>query len=696
MRIVPILALTALAAGGQKPPQEYKFQVSTQLVIVNVAVRDSSGHSIENLKASDFAIFEDDRPQKLSVFEYQKLDTEPLAPLAPALATRPSTSPAESAVARAAITPSLPGQIRYKDRRLIVLFFDFSSMQTAEQIRAQKAALQFLQTQITAADLVSIMAFSNQLQVLQDFTSDRDRLLSVVKGFRVGEGSDLAVTGETSDDEAAVDTGAAFTADETEFNIFNTDRKLSALETAAKMLASLPEKKALVYISSGVSRTGMENESQLRATVNAAVRANVSFYPIDARGLVATPPAGDASQGSARGTGIYSGGAQRSMRASFNDQQETLYTLAGDTGGKALLDSNDLSLGIQQAQQGISSYYILGYYSTNTALDGRYRRVKVKLASHIKAKLDYRSGYFAPKDFRRYSASDKERQLEEALLMGDPITDLSLFLEVNYFRLGRDRYFVPVSVKIPGSELELARKGGAESTVLDFIGQIRDSRGMIAGAVRDSIEVKLKGDNVGLMGKRHLEYGTGFTLTPGEYTLKFLCRENETGKMGTFESKFTVPDVLNEQRYLRLSSIVWANQREALSAAVGAAERNKKLLAEDPLVKDGFKLVPSITKVFRKDQDLYVFFEVYDPGTDASRKVPAIVASVAFFRGKLKAFQSDELRVTQPVGRGNVVGVHFTIPLASLAPGRYTCQVNVVDELGKKFAFRRTPLVLLP
>ncbi len=126
---------------------------------------------------------------------------------------------------------------------------------------------------MTGSDMVAIMAFSNRLQVLQDFTDDRDRLAEVIRGFRIGEGSELA--------EEGVDTGAAFTADETEFNIFNTDRKLGALESAAKMMATLPEKKALVYFSSGVGKTGVENQSQLQATVNAAVRSNVSFEVYD-------------------------------------------------------------------------------------------------------------------------------------------------------------------------------------------------------------------------------------------------------------------------------------------------------------------------------------------------------------------------------------------------------------------------------
>ncbi len=225
-------------------------------------------------------------------------------------------------------------------------------------------------------------------------------------------------------------------------------------------------------------------------------------------------------------------------------------------------------------------------------------------------------------------------------------------LEVDWFRLGRDRYFIPLAVKIPGSQIELARKKGLEETTLEFIGQVRNSKGVLAATVRDSIKVKLRGDTAGQLGRRLLQYDTGFTLTPGDYALKFLARENETGKLGTFETKFKVPDLAAPTSYLRLSSVVWANQREPLAAAAGAAERSKRLLATHPLVKDGQKLIPSITKVFRKDQKLYVYFEVYDLGVAAERKTPNIAATLSFFRGKVKAFESEPLRVTQASARG--------------------------------------------
>jgi VWFA-related protein len=670
--------------------QEPKFSVTSRLVVVSVIVNDRDGKPIENLRAEDFTLLEDNKPQKISVFEYQRLG-EPtraqlLTPPPPPSAVTTPKPPAASAKA----TVEQPPTVRYKDRRLLVLFFDFSSMPPEDQIRAQQAGIKFVEEQITPADVVSIMTFTSRLNVAQEFTADRERLLSTIKSFRIGDASELAAEGTTEADDTDE---SLFTADETEFNIFNTDRKLGALESAAKMLGGFPEKKALVYFSSGVGKTGVENQSQLRATVNAAVRANLSFYPVDARGLVATAPLGNASAASPRGTGMYTGQAQRQQRERFNDQQETLYTLAADTGGKALLDSNDLSLGIVQAQRDISSYYILGYYSSNADEDGRFRRVRVRLDRHPQAKLDYRSGYFAPKQWRDFNSSDKERQLEEALMLGDPITDLPLALEVNWFRLLPDRYFVPVAVKIAGSALELARKRGGEETELDFIGQIKDEKGRPQGSLRDAIKVKLVGEQAAKLTQRHLQYDAGFVLAPGKYSLRFLARENQTGKMGTFETSFVVADIAQQQGYLKMSSVVWSNQREPLEAAVGAADRNRRMTMMHPLVSEGRKLVPSITRVFRRDQNLYVYFEVYDPVLNGAAS--GVRASVSFYRGKLKAFETKPVEVSQAAPRRQAVRVQVQVPLDKLEPGNYLCQVSAVDQVGKKFGFARAPIVLL-
>jgi VWFA-related protein len=717
MRAIIATLLSGLLVLSAQPPQTQqetpappakgpvKFGTTLQLVLVDISVKDKNGDPMKGLKAGDFTVLEDGKKQDIKIFQFQELEEtatpEPVPAIKPAAAPAKKepaapAAPVVKAVTANQIAPAKPGEVKYKDRRLMVLFFDMTSMPIQDQIRAQTAAQKFLKTQMTPSDLMAIMTFSSDLKVLQDFTDDRDALAKTIKGLTIGEGSDLAVDGSTGADNEE-DLGAAYTADDTEFNIFNTDRKLAALESAARMLGSLSEKKALIYFASGVSKTGVENEAQLRATINSAIRNNVSFWPIDARGLVAAAPLGDATKASPGNSGMYSGSSARTQQSSQQGSQETLYTLAADTGGKALLDNNDLSLGITNAQKEMSSYYILGYYSQNEKLDGRYRRIKVQPNAEVQAKiskLDYRQGYFAGKEFGKFNSSDKERQLQEALMLGDPMTDLSVALEVDYFRMARDRYFVPVTVKIPGSELELAKHGGAETTKLDFIGEVRDSKGVVQGNVRDYQEIKLKGETAGQLGKRTLAYDTGFTLPPGSYTLKFLARENETGKMGTFEAKFVVPDLTTQVKYLPISSVVLSNQRQDMNTALATAEKDKRLLASNPLVQDNQKLVPSVTRVFKKEQDMFVFLEAYQP--EATTTQP-IVATVSFYRGKVKAFETAPLEVTDGLNaKSKALPVRFSVPLGKLAPGRYTCQVSVLDPAAQKMAFWRAPIVMVP
>jgi hypothetical protein len=167
--------------------------------------------------------------------------------------------------------------------------------------------------------------------------------------------------------------------------------------------------------------------------------------------------------------------------------------------------------------------------------------------------------------------------------------------------------------------------------------------------------------------------------------------------MGTFETVFTVPDLALSGSALHLSSVVWSSQREPLASAVGNAGTNKKLLAADPLVQDGQRLVPSITHAFRRDQNLLVYLEVYDPAADSESKAPSVSANLSFYLGDKKAFESPAVTLDQTAkSRKATLPIQFQVPLAKLVPGQYTCQINIVDEVGKKFAFPRGSVVLLP
>jgi len=691
-----LIALT-LAAEAQQigqnatpgTPGVTTFSTSTQLVVETVVVQDSKGNSVEGLTAKDFEVTENGVPQAIHLFEYQKL-TAPTAAAATAK-LEPEQVHVYDRLTRTQISPGTAEDMRYRDRRLLALYFDMTAMQMGDQIRALTAARTFVRTQMTPDDVLAIMRYSGgSVDVLQDFSSDRNRLLSIIQTMIVGEGQGMD---ESGNDAGASDLGAAFGQDDSEFNIFNTDRQLAALQTAAQMLGRLNEKKFLIYFASGLRLNGLDNQAQLHATVNAAIRAGVSFWPIDARGLVAQAPLGDGTKGSPGGIGMYSGESAMATTSNFQRSQDTLWALASDTGGKALLDYNDLTKGIVQAASAMSSYYLIGYHTSNGALDGKFRRIKISLKSS-QAKLEYRQGYYAPKQFSKFTAADKERQLEDALMAKDPITELTIAMELDYFQLNRAEYFVPLVVKIPGRELALAKRGGAQRTLIDFIGEIKDDYGSTITNVRDKVEIKLSDETANELAKRPIEYDTAFTLLPGKYALKFLARDDETGRIGTYETQFVIPNLNKEQKRVPISSVVLSSQRVDLKEALYDAKKNKgRGETTNPLVRDGRKLIPSVTRVFGKGRTMYVYLQAY--GTTAASGQP-LVAFVTLYQGQTKVLETRPLAVTEHLKNTvQTVPLEFNVSMDKLPPGRYDCQVSVLDPAGQKAAFWQAPVLLV-
>src|SRR4051812_1924283 len=684
-----VFVMTVVASvSAQQPQAPPVFRSGARLIVQTVSVKDKDGRAVEGLTPADFIVSEDGEPQTVSFVEFQRLPDRPAAsrpaapaPLAPAAVTVPS--PTQGQIA---IPP--PGDTRYRDRRLLVLYFDLTAMPPADQMRAYAAAQAFIDKQMQPSDLLAIMTFGGgAVRVKQDFTGDRGALREVIQTLIFGDDKD----GDGIPDNT--DIGTAFGQDDAEFSILNTDRQLSALQTAATMLRALPEQKSLIYFASGLRLNGVDNQAQLRATTNAAIRANVQLHPIDARGLVAQAPLGDASRPSPGGIGMFSGQLAQNMVTSFQRSQDTLYALAKDTGGRAMFDYNDLARGIVQAADSVTSYYIIGYYTTHPANDGRFHRVRVSLADGRAGELAFRQGYFADKEFAKFTAADKERQLEDALMLENPVTEISLAMELNYFQLNSAEYLVPVAVKIPGSELALALHRGAPRTVIDVIGEVKDEYGITVQNVRDKLEIKLTDDTAARLASRPLLYETGFTLLPGKYVIKLLARDDETGRIGTYQAGFTIPNLNRELQRVPLSTVVLSTQRVALSDALYSVKQKVAAEAANPLVHDGQKLVPSVTRVFSKGRDLYVFAQAYQRGATATQP---LVAFVSFYRGETKAFETAPMMVSEgPDPKTKAVPLRFSVPLESFATGRYDCQVTVIDPTGEKIVFWRAPIVIV-
>jgi VWFA-related protein len=674
------------------PADQPTFRSSTRLIVQTVMVKDKDGRPIEGLTAKDFVITEDGQPQDIAFVEFQRLATEAAPAAAQTAVAAPTPPPADVApVTQPQFAPPVAGNSQYRDRRLLILYFDLSAMPAGDQLRAYQAAIKYVSSQMTASDLLAIMTYEGgSVRIKQDFTADRAVIRNVIDVLVYGEDKD----GDGVRDEP--DQSSAFGQGDAEFNIFNTDRQLAALQTAVTMLRPFPEQKALIYFGSGLRLNGTDNTAQLRATTNAAVRANVTINPVDARGLVALAPLGDATQRSPGGLAMFTGQVAMNVMNGFQRSQDTLYSLAKDTGGTAMFDNNDLSAGIVQAAQAMTSYYIIGFYSTHPANDGKFRRVRVTLANGREGELAYRQGYFADKEWARLNGVERERQLEEALMLDNPVTDITIAMEVNYFQLNRAEYFVPVAVKIPGSELALARRRGAQRTLLDFIGEVKDNYGITIQNVRDKLDIKISDQTAGELAARPIQYETGFTLLPGQYVIKFLARDAEAGRLGTYQTSFTIPNLNREDVRLPISSVVLSSQRVPFGEELHTVKSalGNEAIAANPLVHQGEKLVPSVTRVFSTAKDLYVYLQAYERGATETQP---LVAFVTFYKGDVKSFETQPIQVTEGLEtRSKAVPLRFSIPLQGIAPGRYDCQVTVLEPGGRKAAFWRAPVVLIP
>jgi VWFA-related protein len=700
---IALLALALMLAGtallraqgpldgpdGPPPPPEDRppagaIRVSTELVLTNVVVRDKkTGELVKGLTAKDFRIFENGKQQTIHSFDYQSVEKA-------AALDEKLISGSEKLLLNKGTGAVVTGDA-LRNHRLIILFFDLTSMQPEDLDRAVDSAKNFINKQMQAADLVAVASLDTSLSLDQDFTTDKTALIRAVANYNDSDGSGFAPGANSTTNQ--VEDASGFTADESEFGDINTDRELFALKEIAQSLDKIQVKKSLLYFTGGITRNGIENQAALRSALSAAVKADMAIYCVDARGLEAISPLGNASVGSLRGTGAYNGGAARNnFDANFNSQ-ETLSTLSADTGGKAFFDSNDFSPAYTQVQNDTSAYYVIGFRSTNPLRDGRFRKLSIQV-NRSDLKLEYRPGYYAPSDFKHAKTEDRQRQLDEQLASEDAATDLPVYLEAFFFKANETHFTVPVSLIVPGSQIPFIKGGDRDKATLDILGEVRDPHGFVLGSAQQTI--KLAFEEGQQVRQKNIQYTTSFTLLPGKYKLKFVVRENQTGLMGSFEATIVLPDL--KKSPLKLSSVLLSSQR------VTAPSKS----ANNPLVRGDMEYLPNLSHVVRQDQHLYLLYEVYSPATavaatDASKekKLPAadkpirVLTSMELLQGSAKVFETPlVVAKVRNAAERDAVTFEFDLPLDGLKPGLYTGQVNVIDDAAGSFSFPRFALLV--
>jgi len=692
--------LVAQEPGQQPVATQGRIRVTTELVLVNVVAHDKKGNLIKDLKKEDFTLYEDGKKQDISSFDFENVDELPA-----------TAGPTVSGVAPGTLLHSskkAPPTLDARDRRLILLFFDFSAMEPEEIDRSVDAAKKFIHEKMQPADLIAIVSLATNMHVDCDFTDDQQKLASVLSSYNSGEGQGFD-NGATGSSEGAAETGGSFTEDDTDLNTFNADRKLLAIQSLMQALGKLPQKKSIIYFSNGITQSGVDNQSALRAATAAAVKSNASIYSLDVRGLQAFPPGGQAQNASLHGQSAYTGASTLNDLNGNAASQDTLATLSSDTGGKAFFDSNDFSGVFSQVEKDSSVYYVLGFTSNNPAKDGRFRHLKVTV-KRPDLKLDFRSGYYAGRDFEHLNRADREEQLEDELAAQLPRVDVPLYAGASYFRRDDSHYYLAVSLVVPGSQIPFVTEKDKDNATIDIIGEALESGKFPVGRLRDT--VKLAVESTREVRRKNVQYNTGFLLAPGSYHLKFVIRENQTGRMGSFETDVRIPDLRKSP--MKMSSVVLSSLRVPATA---------KKTGVNPLVRDQMELVPNITHVFTPDQHLYLQYEVYDaakgkssapaaPGggpaaanqQDAAKSPAAakpardsvrVLTSIEFIQGATKVYESKPVEaneVTAPDRKAVIF--QMDLPPQSLKPGLYLCQVNVIDDVAGSFSFPRFPLLI--
>jgi len=306
-----------------------------------------------------------------------------------------------------------------------------------------------------------------------------------------------------------------------------------------------------------------------------------------------------------------------------------------------------------------------------------------------------REGYYAAKNFGVFTTEDRERQLEQAFQSDIPEVELPLAVETSEFRLNASQVFVPISAKLAPSALQWAQKRGSRETAFDFAAEVRDAKSnRVVGALRDTITVKVGTEHFQDLQQHALVYQGGIILAPGEYKLKFLARENESGRIGTFDQKISLARPQFDR--LQVSSLLLSSQVEAVQ---NAAQIKTQALAKDaklkssPLDVGGERIIPSVTRVFFGEQTLYVFFQAYAPQkADAN----SLRAGLVFFRNGLRLSDTPMVAPTEYDEKSRTASFRLSLPLASMAPGRYTVQAIVIDAGTAYAAFARNYFALRP
>jgi VWFA-related protein len=554
-----------ISARVYTPPQ-IRLVVQSQLVQLEVVVRDPRGRSVGGLKQSDFEILDEGKAREIAAFSVETRGVEQTAvpPQAAPAATPPGSTPAPSAA----------------PPRSTLLFFDDLHAGPAELHRTQLAAQRFLKDSLGPGARAAVYAAS-QGPVL-NFTTDLDALIAAIQKLRAhprisesgvqscpritpyqayliefnsdysalnaavqelhqctakdpNESRDLKSDIKGTDADAiAVRAQASATWEQARRDSLDS---LLALDQALAMLARAPGTRVLLMVSTGYL-CGML-DAELGARIDRAIHSGIVINALDAKGLWAEPPGRPFGEGQQSGFAPATFAFETSTMLSRNDAMNAVMAeLAAGTGGLFFHNSNDLVGGFSQLAAVPETTYLLAFRPDTEGAAGKYHKLKVRLTAG-KGYVQARPGYFAAGNAPASTHTEIgpfDRQAQGS----DVLTQIPIQLDARLEQSAKGELEVSLGIHVDVSSLRFAKRKGRYTQKLTFIGALLDADGNIVAAKEGMVDFALKTETLPRLTASGLNAALSLTAPPGDYRIRLVVQDAD-GKMASLNRSMTIP-----------------------------------------------------------------------------------------------------------------------------------------------------------
>jgi VWFA-related protein len=702
--LISVLCLSAMQVESQEkkeprksPADDDVIRVNSNLVNVDVMVKDKKGKPITDLKAEDFVLSENGVRQNIEFFDSTLTKKETKRSGAISVATGPHTP------------NNLP-------RNIISLVLDGQTTEGANLKHVRDGMTKYIREHISENDSVALFAISGGLQLLQPFTQDKAKLISAVeKADGIATGSKTSeqrnindAMASIRDQLAAAPTGEVTTAAggsaaaqamisrrvleqyvqmRSVLSAQQTRPVLAGLAAICEGLRTIPGKKTLVMFSQGfVAPQALD--WQVQSTIDIANRANVAIYIIDSGGLTGgTPSSGALVPGSAL-SGISAETSQEnriragagesvfdiSRQEGLNRQQDLLYRISGDTGGQFLKNTNDVAAGLERIDEEIRSRYTLAYRSTDPTFDGSFRKVKIEV-HRPDVKVMARAGYYAIPPSQVVPLSPEDKKLMANFDTMSSKSTLPLSLQLNSFRSQPGYYIVPLSFEIPPSAVEFGTKDGKQRLHLDVLGLVRaEGDDKILSRLGGNFDVELTAKQYESILNEKIFYRQDMQLEAGAYTIDLIVKDRLSGKMAAKRRGLTLPNTDSE---FSATEAVLSRHAEPL--------RQPTTGPVDVLSAGTVQIRPSPSREFQPTDNLIIFFNLYNATPAPETHKPFVKVTVTIMKDGKPATKPLDYVLTEAEAEP-VPHLTFAkyVKLEGLATGRYSVVIEATDMAQRK------------